>query len=334
MKLDPIFSSNMIFAANKPVLIYGTGSGKAQICFAGQTVTVVSDKTEWCVEFPAMKYGGPHELAFIFGDQEISFNNIYIGEVYLFAGQSNMEFKMGESSAPESLYQADEKLRLFSTDRIEGGDRYTAKDGWIICRQDNIKDWSAIGYLAGSELARNRNIAVGVIACYQGSSSIESWLPEGTYKRIGINLANDEKHPGYFYKEPLSWHYAGSLYSFALSQVFPFPVSAVVWYQGEGNTAPKEGKFYCKALSEFVDICRNRFNDQTLPFVLIQISDYLARNDVGWKSVQNAQEEAQRVLPYVKTVISSDVCENDNIHPKTKHLLAKRVAQALESFIH
>ncbi len=42
MKLDAIFSSNMVFAANKSILIYGTGRGEAQICFAGLTKTVIS----------------------------------------------------------------------------------------------------------------------------------------------------------------------------------------------------------------------------------------------------------------------------------------------------
>lgn len=31
----------------------------------------------------------------------------------------------------------------------------------------------------------------------------------------------------------------------------------------------------------------------------------------------------------VKTVISCDVCETDDIHPKTKNILAKRVADVL-----
>ena len=333
MKLNPIFSGNMVFAANKPILIYGTGKGEAQISFAGITRAVISSEDKWFVEFPAMQYGGPYELSFSCGDEMIHFNNIYVGEVYLFAGQSNMEFKMRESNTPEELYQPEKNLRFFSTDRIEGGDRYTPKDGWIVTEQDNIKDFSAIGYLAGKELARNLDIAIGIIVCYQGASSIESWLPEGTYKRIGIDLADDEKHPGRFYKEPLPWHHPGVLYHLSLFPVFPFSISAVVWYQGESNTAPKEGKCYLTALTEFVRICRNNFNDPKLPFIVVQIADYKARNDEGWRAVQSAQDEAQRILPHTKTVISADVCENDDIHPKTKHHLAKRIADALETLI-
>lgn len=333
MKLNPIFSSNMVFAVNKPIMIYGTGNGSAEISFAGQKKSVVSNEEKWCVEFPKMEYGGPYELEIAFEDEKVCLSDIYVGEVYLFAGQSNMEFKMKESSTPESFYNAYDKLRLFSTDKVEGGDRYTSKDGWIKSEQENIKDWTAIGYLAGSEIVRNKNVAVGIIACYQGASSIESWLPKGTYKRLGINLADNEKHPGLYYKEPLSWHHEEILYSFALSQVTPFPVSAVVWYQGESNTAPKESKFYIRTLEEFIRICRKDFNDPKLPFVIVQIADFTERNDDGWRTVQKAQIDVQELLPEVKTVISADVCEDNEIHPKTKYRLANRIVKTLETFI-
>lgn len=329
MKLDSIFSSNMVFVANKPIRVYGTGRGSGQLRFAGLTKTVVSEDEKWCVEFPSMSYGGPYELVFCWENESICLTDIYIGEVYLFAGQSNVEFKMWESAAPDNLYRADERLRLFSTDKFDGTDRYSAKDGWIPCQKETIRDWSALGYLAGKELADSRDIAVGIIACYQGSSSITSWLPKGTYQRLGIQLAESEKHPGCFYETPLPWHYEESLYASSLAQVVPFSISAVVWYQGEGNTSPQESRFYLQALVEFIKICRHIFADSELPFVVVQLADYAARNDEGWRNVQLAQEQVQRILPYVKTVISSDVCENDDIHPKTKHLLAKRIAQAL-----
>ena len=62
MELSNIFSSNMVFAANKPIRIFGTGSGKAKIVFNGTTKNVESSGADWLVEFPEMNYGGPYEL--------------------------------------------------------------------------------------------------------------------------------------------------------------------------------------------------------------------------------------------------------------------------------
>ena len=323
----------MVVQAKKPVLVYGTGEGRAEITFAGQTQTVLSNDEKWSVEFPAMEYGGPYEMTFVTENETVSFENIYVGEVFMFCGQSNMAFKMKDSATPEELYIADDRLRIFSTDRVAGADRYNPKDGWVVCKDDNIKDFSAIAYLSGSELARNRNIAIGIIVAYQGCSSIESFMPKGTYERIGINLAPDQKHPGCrSYKNPYHWHFPGSIYECSMSQAFPFPVGAVVWYQGESNSKGEEAYCYLQLLTEFIRICRNDFKDPDLPVVVVQIADLDGEGE-EWKVIQKAQDEVQYIMPHVKTVVSKDVCETDDLHPKTKHHLSKRIVQALESFL-
>lgn len=327
MKLNRIFTSHMVFAAGLPIRIYGEGRGRAKISFAGRHRTVVSDNDSWIVEFPPMEYGGPYDMEIVFETESILLSDIHVGDVYLFAGQSNMQFKLKESSANHSLYETIEKLRLFSTDRIEKTDHFTAKDGWVKCKNDEVGEWSAIGYLTGNEISKTKNVAVGIIACYQGASVIESWVPKGTLDKFDVPLA--EKHSDHFEESFAQWNTDGALYFYALSQIIPFSVSAVVWYQGESDTALAEARIYADELSELISIWRNDFCNSELPFVIIQLADYIQRNDEGWRLVQKAQAEIPNILPNVTTVISADVCENDDIHPKTKHKLAKRVAKAL-----
>ena len=63
--------------------------------------------------------------------------------------------------------------------------------------------------------------------------------------------------------------------------------------------------------------------------MIIQLADLDDRNDEAWKTVQVAQQEIRDMLPYVKSVISHDVCESHDIHPPTKDALSRRVAAAL-----
>lgn len=320
----------MVFAAGLPIRIYGEGIGKAKITFAGHVEIVVSDSEEWLAELPPMQYGGPYELEFDTDGVVTVLDDIYVGEVFLFSGQSNMQFKLKESSADASLYEADEKLRLFSTEKIEKNEFYTPEDGWVKCDESNLGEWSAIGCLTGLELAKNKGIAIGVIACYQGASVIESWVPSGLFESHGINIPSYEKYPDHFiYSE---WNADGTLYSYALSQVAPFSVSAVVWYQGESDTSPAESLVYGKELELLINQWRNDFRNNSLPFAVIQISDFVNRNDEAWKNVQKAQYDIQFKIPGIKSITSADVCENNNIHPPTKHILAKKVATALELF--
>ena len=65
MKLNQIFASNMVLPAKRPIRIFGTGRGEADIKFNGSTAHVISNDDKWCVTLPAMEYGGPYTLEFI-----------------------------------------------------------------------------------------------------------------------------------------------------------------------------------------------------------------------------------------------------------------------------
>lgn len=86
---------------------------------------------------------------------------------------------------------------------------------------------------------------------------------------------------------------------------------------------------YQDELKELIRIWRNDFGNISLPFVIVQIADYVCRPDEAWKLVQKAQFDIQYSVKNVKTVVSADVCENDDIHPKTKDKLAARIANEL-----
>lgn len=333
MKLNPIFRDRMVFAANLPIRIYGEGCGKAEIAFAGQKKTVVSEEAFWLTELAAMPYGGPYTLTVSFETETVVLEDIYVGEVYLFAGQSNMEWKLHQTITPEQMYKTNNKLRLFCAPRMgteAKNERFDPASGWVIAEKENIGDWSAIGYLAGNEISEAKDIAVGVVCAYQGASVIESWVPAGTFQKYGIDIPIEQKSDTHRYSdESYWWNKDGALYDFALKWAIPFSLTGVVWYQGESCSSKAEPMIYDKELAILIDLWRKDFRREALPFCIIQIADFDERNDEYWRKLQQAQWDIQNMRPFVKTVISKDVCETTMIHPVTKHLLAHRVAQAL-----
>ena len=332
MKPDSIFTSHMVFAVNKPIRVYGEGEGEIRVDFAGVSKVVQCKDGKWFAEFEPMSYGGPYELNMISDNEEVVLNDIYVGEVYLCAGQSNIEFKMKGSNTPEELYKSNELLRYFSVDKIAENDYFGASDGWVLSEKETIKEWSAIGYLTGSEICHRKDVAVGVICCNQGSSVIESWVPQGTFEKMGIDIDDSLKSKSHI---EYNWNEHGALYNIQLSQVFPFSVSGVIWYQGESDAFPDEGKVYLDELCEMIKIWRKAFDDEKMKFVIVQIADYPELWEVmpptkeGWKLIQQAQLDVSEKMENVVTVISKDVCETDNIHPKTKTKLAKRIVEVL-----
>jgi len=322
----------MVFAAGQPIRVYGSGKGNVKITFAGISKSLVSESDTWLISFPPMDFGGPYELKAVFDDNTVLLQDIYIGKVFLCAGQSNMEFKIKEGNIPDRLLVPNEKLRMFVTDRLEP-ERFSAKDGWVKAEKNNIADWSAIGYLVGNGVSVNEDVAVGIIGCYQGASMIESWVPEGTFQADGIAVPDEKKHPDFRIKPFDTWNQDAVLYNYALSQVKPFSVTAVLWYQGESNASTEGGNVYLKMLEKLIKIWRADFENDLLPFVVVQIADCTQRLTEGWRLVQKAQLDIERTVNGVKTVISADVCETDHIHPPTKHLLAERIVSALTELI-
>ena len=327
--LNPLFTAHMVFAANRPVRIFGTGNGTGTVDFAGHQYTVTASDNCWNLELPPMEYGGPYTLTVSSKDQTLILDDIYIGEVYLLAGQSNMQFKLWESNTPPDLWHSNEKLRLFSTRRLEEGDRYTPEDGWLCCTKENVGDWSAIGYLAGDLLSRKKDIAVGLITCYQGASVIEGWVPKNTFSNAGIALPDSGKFYDHFEPTYTIWNSDGALYEFALGQVLPFSLTCVLWYQGESDCSVEEGAIYDQELCLLIDSWRKGFSLPSLPFLVIQIADNLEPTRPGWKLIQQAQLKVPSLRENVRTVICADICENYEIHPKTKDKLAERIVDTL-----
>lgn len=320
----------MVFAAGKPIRIYGTGKGTVRINFIGQKKLLRSSTDTWICELSPMEYGGPYSMEIYLDDEKTVLEDIYIGEVYLMSGQSNMEFKLKESSADKSVCRSNNFLRLFATDKIGGGEYYSSDDGWVVCEKEHAGEWSAISYFVGNRITTEKDIAVGVIACYHGASVIESWVPVGAFEKININLPIEEKFRDHVSEKYKIWNGDGKLYSSALSQVTPFSISAVVWYQGESDSSAAEGAVYEQELCRLIEIWRNTFIDEKLPFVVVQLHDYVRCSDPdGWSLVRKAQEAISSKVFGVTTVVSADVCENDCIHPPTKDKLAERIAKAL-----
>lgn len=333
MKLNKIFTEHMVLPSGKVLRFWGEGDGEAEIIFAGIKKNIISNTGKWFVEFPAMEYGGPFSLEFTTDGETTVIDDIYVGEVYLFAGQSNMALSMQYSKTPKEMYENNDMLRIFRPTKILK-DGVNFDDAWTIATSENVATWSTIAYIAGSRIQKKKNIAVGIITVAQGASVIETFVPPKTFENMGIFLTASEKFAEHYEhdSEKFYWNKEGFLYDNAVCAIAPFPLTGAVWYQGESDASVKEGSHYLSELKTLIDIWRRDFMNDSLPFVVVQLPDCFAetgREPEAWRLIQQAQLDIEAMTQGVKTVVSRDLCESDDIHPKTKHLLGRRVADAL-----
>lgn len=324
--LNEIFTNGAVFPHSKPIKIYGTGEGEVSVTFNGQTLKALAQNGRWQVEFSKQDCGGPYLLTAESNGETQTRDDIYVGEVILVCGQSNVQFKLHESTEADEFHPSNNKLRLFTIDRPEDGEFFKTADGWVKCDCETVKNWTAIGYQIANEINAQKGIATGVIACYQGASVIQSWMPEAVAKADEFFVLEEALHNDH--KDFIKWNKPGFLFENMLSRVMPYSVNRMVYYQGESNGSAAEGEIYDKLLCAFIESVRNGFDDAKLPVTVVQIADYFTSYYPGWKQVQAAQMKAMSLLDNVVTVKSGDICETDNIHPPTKKPLALRIVDS------
>ncbi len=198
-----------------------------------------------------------------------------------------------------------------------------------MCSASGISHWSALGYYLGALTQKNLNVPVGVISCCQGASVIQSWIDENIVSRPAFYVPEGKKHYDHFAPEFEKWNRDGLLYHAMAETVLPFSAGNVVWYQGESNTTEEEGALYLSLLSAMIENWREAASDRELPFTVVQICDFDPRRDAGWRRVQEAQLQAEKELYKVRTVVSRDICESWEIHPRTKNILAYKLYRSM-----
>lgn len=332
MQLHPLFCSGMVLPADTPFCVFGDGVGAVTVTFLGKTYTAAQTENGWAATLPPCRYGGPFTMEVAFPDRTETLTDIYVGDVILLAGQSNMQLTLKDTDLAPDAYTDCPLVRIFHNDRVETKDFFTKKDGWVPCTAQNAGNVSALGYMAGRALHTISGHAVGMLTCYQGASVIEAWVPAGTFEKQGICLADGEKFCDHFTPAFQKWNQDGKLFTFALGQILPFTVSAVAWYQGESDCSLAESLVYEKELCALIDIWRDAFDNPALPFAVIQLADNAERAGTAWQNIQKAQWDVQEKRLFVKTVICRDVCEDTDIHPRKKQVLADRLAAVLYDF--
>ena len=321
MKLGEIIKNGVIFQKGKPIRVFGESDTGVTVSFCGSEKKLPSGR--FVAEFPAMDYGGPYTMTITGDGESIGINDIYIGEVILFSGQSNIQFRMKEALSPEP-YENDDMLRIFVSERIEKGEPFNPSDGWVKADRATIDNWSAVAYQTGRSLRKRGVPAVGVIACSQGASVIQSWIDEKIFVGSELDIKAEEFNTAISNPVYSAWNGNGRLYHFMFERLVPFSFGGVVWYQGESNASVREGQIYDRMLGMMIKNWRDVLHDDKLFFIVIQISDF--SQGEGWKEVQAAELRAEKLIPDVRTIISADVCEVGMIHPITKWKLSRRVA--------
>lgn len=181
VKLPAIFSDHMVLQRDIDCKVWGWAEPgeNVTVSILDQTHTATADKDgNWSLHLKPLKAGGPHELK-IKGNNEITYADVLVGEVWVCSGQSNMGFTVSGSvdGDIEALAANFPKIRLISVPQV--GTQEPQKDfqgQWEACTPDSVKSFSAVGYYFGRQLYETLGVPIGLIDDAWGGSAAEAWI--------------------------------------------------------------------------------------------------------------------------------------------------------------
>lgn len=336
--LPAIFDDGMVLQRESNVNLWGSAKPGSTVKITttwNKTVTKTTAGADgrWKTTVATPEAGGPYDITLNDGEKTV-LRDVLIGEVWLCAGQSNMEMPMkGFPSQPidggpqDILHCKDNSLRLYQAKRVslvEPTDTTIGK--WKSCEPEALREFSATAYYFGRELRRSLGVPVGLIVTAWGGSSCESWMDRETVRPF-VN----EKSP---YQIPDTPEDVKSknrtptvLYNGMLHPIIGYGIRGAIWYQGEDNVPRYQD--YALQMQAMVGLWRRQWGCGEFPFYYCQIAPY-DYSLIGWTInsalLREQQCKAEDIIPNTGMAVLMDAGIEKGIHPPQKNIAGERLA--------
>jgi sialate O-acetylesterase len=377
VKLPTLLADHMVVQRDVPVHVWGKAAPgeTVAVTFRGETKSAVADGLgQFNLYLAPGAAGGPFDLR-VKGSNEIVLNDILVGDVWVAAGQSNMEWPIRWAGSPEAETAAARhpRIRLFrSMHRVS---EYAYDDlwgkRWAACTPETAADFSAVGLHFGRNLQEKLDVPIGLIQIAWGGTPIDSWTNFGAltadsalmpalaewarmmrdhpaallrYQQDAKNWearAARAKAARVAFTEPAPekpvgpggpWK-PGVIFNAMVAPATRYPVRGVIWYQGESNTALTRAPYYGRLFRTMIEDWRRSWGLGDLPFLFVQLSAFGADSESDWPELREAQRAALAVNR-TAMVESIDLGEKDNIHPKNKREVGRRLSLAARALVY
>ncbi|ANW95375.1 hypothetical protein AXE80_03360 [Wenyingzhuangia fucanilytica] len=227
------------------------------------------------------------------------------------------------------------------------------KATWKVSAKESAEKTSAIAWLFANGLTKKINAPVGIIQVAVGGSAINNWIPSKALKSNSLTqhyfdkdwLKNDkvkaahrqrakdafknvliENQPYYVGKFPYRWLCEPSfLFEAGIAPLKNMFFKGVLWYQGESDTDNLEMVNMTKKLFPMmINEWRTFFNQGDFPFIAVQLPAF---KGTLWPEFREVQKQTINNVKNSYMVVSFDLGDENNIHPKDKQLIGERAVR-------
>ncbi len=344
VSVPAIISDHMVLAKAPGVSIWGEAEAQEEVVVTldGMTAkTTAGPDGGWKVSLNlSSAKEGPFELK-IEGKNRLIFKDVLVGEVWVAAGQSNMEFPLKFSSGADEEIAGSGNFRLRQfrvAANASGTPRRDCQGKWTVATPQTSGEFSGVAYYFSKNLQRELGVPVGVINVSLGGTPVEAWISEegidsapelkASGDRFRSALKNSGMEASSPAKPPDPKFVAGYLFNGMINPVVPGAISGVIWYQGEFNV--RRAVQYRTTFPLLISDWRRRWNRGDFPFYFCQLAGFLEKRSVPeesmWAELREAQSMALK-LPNTGQAVLVDLGESGDIHPKNKKDVGDRLAR-------
>ncbi|RPH94235.1 MAG: sialate O-acetylesterase [Calditrichaeota bacterium] len=324
--LPALFADHMVLQQNSEIVVWGWAKPMEVITVIGSwdrkaVQTSADSRADWRVTLKTPAAGGPHTLT-ILGSNTIVLQDVLIGEVWLCSGQSNMEWSAaaGINNGVQETFNAHAPaIRLFQVpQRSASASQLDVDAEWQTCTPATMVDFSAVAYFFGRELNLQLQIPVGLINSSWGGTPAETWMNPAVINadtEFAAAAAEIAEMPWCPVK-------SGSAYHAMIAPLIPFRIAGVIWYQGESNT--QHALLYRRLFPALIANWRSEWGVE-FPFYYVQIAPYEYGTPLIGAVLRESQLKSLSV-PNTGMVVISDIGNINDIHPRNKQDVGKRLA--------
>ena len=337
VKLHHLVGDNMVIQQQTDVRLWGWAkAGKTVVAttsWSKEKAEVKADRQgRWLltVKSPKASYE-PLSITFDDGDGKVTIQNVLAGEVWVCAGQSNMEMPVkGFGNCPVLNYNKEvinaAGKRQVRSAKIPSIMRMTPQED--ADTQWRVGEFSATGYFFAKMVNKALDIPIGLIEANKGGTRVESWLTKENLEKHtqeptdSMGIVNFKKE--WDYHRALVWGNG------TFNPILNYTVKGILFYQGCSNVGDP-GNQYSERLKLLVEQWRSQFKLGEIPFYFVQIAPFDSGDKQGtWNALlQEQQFRASQIIPNSGLVCTNDAVypyEGTQIHPAQKQKVGERLA--------
>lgn len=191
LQVADIFTDHMVLQREREMVFWGWTKPKEKVSIrlgALEKSAKADVAGRWELRLPAQAAGGPFEVIISSKSGILQLEDVWIGEVWICSGQSNMEWPLSavqnaEAEVAAANYPMIRMFNVANNIQLAPVDRLAAGSSWKACTPDVASSFSAVAYFMARKLQQELGIAIGLIGSNWGGTIVETWISAESIKQ-------------------------------------------------------------------------------------------------------------------------------------------------------